>query len=74
MSSSEKPEFCFPTRRGSRTFWVARRQVSRRAYARGAEQESSRQGPKYLGLVLRRPLGATRGGYGRVPSHGRHEV
>lgn len=23
MSSSEKPEFCLPTRRGSRTFWVA---------------------------------------------------
>lgn len=24
MSSSEKPEFCLPTLRGSRTFWVAR--------------------------------------------------
>lgn len=23
MSSSEKPEFCLPMRRGSRTFWVA---------------------------------------------------
>lgn len=24
ISSSEKPEFCLPTRRGSSTFWVAK--------------------------------------------------
>lgn len=58
MSSSEKPEFCFPTRRGSRTFWVAVGGLGQPG------QELDRVGGKtYLAWARRRPLGATRAAY-----------
>lgn len=58
MSSSEKPEFCFPTRRGSRTFWVA---VG--GLGQPGQELDQVQGGAYLAWARRRPLGATQAAY-----------
>ena len=42
MSSSEKPEFCFPSRRGSRTFCVAEEGEKEGGVVSGRNQAGSR--------------------------------
>lgn len=44
MSSSEKPEFCFPTRRGSRTFCVAVRTFGQREAVNEAVETTEEAG------------------------------
>lgn len=63
-SSSEKPEFCWPSRRGSRTFWVAVAKAGQLRFEAGTgrPREARETGVAYLVLAHRPPLGATRRG------------
>ena len=61
MSSSEKPEFCLPNRRGSRTFWVAN---GTRGLVEGTEEvRGVLVDGAYLVWPRRCPLGPTQTAY-----------